>query len=222
MNILIVYAHHEPNSMNGTMFHTAVETLSVRGHQVQTSDLYAMQFDPVSDRRNFKTIHDPVFLKQQLEELYAAQNNGFADIIEVELQKLEWCDLMIWQFPLWWFTVPAILKGWVDRVFAMGRAYGQGKIYQNGVFKEKKALLSFTTGGQSADYITGGLNGNLNGMLRPLHRGILEFTGFSVLEPHVVYGPARLPADDLEREIERWRIRLSQIEMEDQIDVGNY
>jgi NAD(P)H dehydrogenase (quinone) len=35
------------------------------------------------------------------------------------MQKIEWCDLMIWQFPLWWFSVPAILKGWFDRVFAM-------------------------------------------------------------------------------------------------------
>lgn len=222
MNILIVYAHHEQKSMNGTLFRTAVETLRMLGHMVQTSDLYAMQFDPISDRRNFKTIHNAEFLKQQAEELYAAQNDGFADIIEVELQKLEWCDLMIWQFPLWWFTVPAILKGWVDRVFAMGRAYGQGRIYQNGVFKEKKALLSFTTGGPSADYLVDGSNGDIKGILRPLHRGILEFTGFSVLEPHVVYGPARQTADDREHEIIRWRRRLSQIEREDRINVGDY
>ena len=60
--------------------------------------------------------------------------------------------MMIWQFPLWWFSVPAILNGWIDRVFAMGRVYGQDRIYQNGVFKGKKALLSFTTGGAAADY----------------------------------------------------------------------
>lgn len=54
---------------------------------------------------------------------------------------------MIWQFPLWWFSVPGILKGWVDKVFAMGRTYGGGRIYEKGVFQGKKAMLSLTTGG---------------------------------------------------------------------------
>ena len=222
MNILIVYAHHEPKSMNGAMYRTSVDFLRAQGHQVRTTDLYAMQFDPVSDRRNFKTVHDSEFLKQQLEELYATEQHGFDELIELEIRKLEWCDMMIWQFPLWWFSVPAILKGWVDRVFAMGRVYGQGRIYQNGVFKGKKALLSFTTGGAAADYKPDGFNGDLYGMLRPLHRGVLEFTGFSVLEPHVVYGPARREKEDLEAELNRWKTRLSQIENEESIEVGQY
>src|SRR5229473_3138426 len=112
MKILIIYAHPEPKSMNGAMFSSAIDTLTNAGHEVKVSDLYAMQFNPVSDRANFTTVNDPVFFKQQLEEVYAAQLNGFAASIEEEQQKVEWCDLMIWQFPLWWFSVPAILKGW--------------------------------------------------------------------------------------------------------------
>ncbi len=108
MNILIIYAHHEQKSMNGAMYRTAVDFLRTQGHHVQTTDLYAMQFDPVSDRRNFKTTHDAGFLKQQMEELYATEQHGFNELIESEIQKLEWCDMMIWQFPLWWFSVPAI------------------------------------------------------------------------------------------------------------------
>ena len=45
---------------------------------------------------------------------------------KAEIAKLEGCDLMVWQFPLWWFGLPGPLKGWVDRVFAMGRTYGNG------------------------------------------------------------------------------------------------
>jgi NAD(P)H dehydrogenase (quinone) len=45
---------------------------------------------------------------------------------------------MIWQFPLWWYSVPAIVKGWVDRVFAIGRAYGQGQMYETEFSKGKK------------------------------------------------------------------------------------
>jgi NAD(P)H dehydrogenase (quinone) len=48
---------------------------------------------------------------------------------------LESADLLIMQFPLWWFGLPAILKGWVDRTFAMGRLYGGGKVYGSGVMK---------------------------------------------------------------------------------------
>ena len=92
-------------------------------------------------------IWNPDHLKLQLEELHATEANGFSDLIEAELQKLEWRDLTIWRFPLWWFGLPAPPKGWVDRVFAMGRTYGGGHIYETGVFRGKRALLSLTTGG---------------------------------------------------------------------------
>jgi NAD(P)H dehydrogenase (quinone) len=49
-----------------------------------------------------------------------------------EIAKIEAADLMIWQFPLWWFGLPAILKGWAGRVFAMGRTYGNGHVYETG------------------------------------------------------------------------------------------
>ncbi|WP_257668811.1 NAD(P)H-dependent oxidoreductase [Parapedobacter tibetensis] len=222
MKTLIIYTHPEPQSMNGAMFTTAVDTLTQAGHEVQVSDLYAMQFNPVSDRANFTSIHDPAFYKQQLEEIYATRVNGFAPSIEEEQRKVEWCDLMIWQFPLWWFSAPAILKGWVDRVFAMGRFYGQGHIYETGFFHDKKALLSLTTGGGEADYVQGGLNGDLAGILRPLHRGILEFTGFSVLRPHVVYGPARQSAEERAHELEAWKTRLIHIIDESPIGIGAY
>jgi NAD(P)H dehydrogenase (quinone) len=133
MKVLVVLAHPEPLSFNGAMFRTAVEKLMMEGHEVETSDLYQMDFDAVSGRHNFTTVKDPNYFKQQMEEMYATESDGFADDIETEIEKIEWCDLMIWQFPLWWFGLPAILKGWVDRVFAMGRTYGGDKLYANGV-----------------------------------------------------------------------------------------
>lgn len=222
MKILIVYAHPEPQSMNRAMLDTAIATFIEAGHEVQVSDLYAMSFNAVSGRNNFNSTHDPVFFKQQLEELYATEVNGFAEDLETEQQKVEWCDLMIWQFPLWWFSVPAILKGWVDRVFAMGRFYGQGHIYETGVFTGKKALLSLTTGGAEDNYNRGGFNGDLSGILRPIQRGILEFTGFSVLRPHVVYGPARQSAEEREEGLKTWKTRLDGVSEESPIVVGAY
>lgn len=222
MKILIVLAHPEPQSMNGAMFTTAIETLEAAGHEIKTSNLYAMRFNPVSDSSNFTRLQNASFFKQQLEELHATETGSFAYDIEMEQQKVEWCDLMIWQFPLWWFSVPGILKGWVDRVFAMGRFYGNNRFYDNGIFSSKMAMLSLTTGGEEAAYLKDGFNGDIHNVLKPIHRGILRFTGFNVLRPHIVYGPARLSPARREAELDHWKNRLQQVFNEQPVAVGMY
>lgn len=222
MKILIVYAHPEPQSINGALFRAAVEQLTADGHIVKTTDLYAMRFDPVSDRSNFTNVLNPQYFKQQLEEIHATEVNGFSGLINNEQEKVEWCDLMIWQFPLWWFSVPAVLKGWVDRVFAMGRFYKAGHYYETGIFKGKKALLSLTTGSPADAYLKDGFQGDLNVILKPIQRGILQFTGFSVLRPQVVYGPVRQSPEQNTEALHKWRERLSHIFEEAPIEVEEY
>ena len=222
MNVFIVYWHPEPGSFNQAMFQTARETLASLGHDVQTSDLHTVAFDPVSGRHNFTTTKDAGFFKQQIEEMHATENDGFAPEIESELVKLEWCDLMMWQFPLWWFGLPAVLKGWVDRVFAMGRVYGGGRIYETGAFQGKRAMLSLTTGGAEEAYQPGGFNGDILAILRPIHRGMLQFTGFDVLAPHIVYGPARLTDAQRREHLAVFANRLRGIFEESPMDVGRY
>jgi NAD(P)H dehydrogenase (quinone) len=222
MKVLIVLAHPEPQSMNGALFNTAIETFKAAGHEVQTSNLYAMGFNPVSDRSNFTSVKNAEFYKQQLEERYASENGSFAPEIDNEQQKVEWCDIMIWQFPLWWFSVPGILKGWVDRVFAMGRFYGDNKLYEQGVFRGKKALLSLTTGGAEDAYLKGGFHGDIHNLLKHINRGMLNFTGFSVLRPHIVYGPARQSNDMREQELKRWRNRLQNLFNEEPLQISAY
>ena len=90
---------------------TAKRTLEAAGHTVVVSDLYQMDVKPVSDRHNFLVAKDPGYLKLQLEESHASAHGGFAPELEAEIRKIEACDLMIFQFPLWWFGLPAILKG---------------------------------------------------------------------------------------------------------------
>lgn len=171
MKILLVYWHSEEQSFNAAMRDTAILALQEAGHEVRVSDLRRMNFDPVSDRRNFTSVKDDSYFKQQIEELNATEVGGFAAEITAEQEKLEWCELMIWQFPLWWFGLPAVLKGWVDRVFAMGKTYGLGKVYTDGFFSGKRAMLSLTTGGPEEAYLPGGFNGDMMGILRPIHRG---------------------------------------------------
>jgi NAD(P)H dehydrogenase (quinone) len=222
MKVFIILAHAEPQSFNGAMFRTAQETLRAAGHAVEISDLYAMKFDPVSDRRNFTTVKNPAFFKQQIEEAYATEADGFAPDVEAELRKMEACDLMIWQFPLWWFGLPGILKGWVDRIFAMDRTYGGEHFYENGVFKGKRAMLSITTGGPGPVYEKGGWNGDIQAILRPIQRGILRFTGWDVLAPNIVYAPVRASDEERHASLRAWEKRLRGIQNDKPIEVGGY
>ena len=222
MNVFIVYAHAEPKSFNGALLQAAQDTLLAAGHAVVVSDLYVMPFNPVSDRRNFTTVKNAAYFKQQIEELNATEVGGFAPDVEAELRKMEACDLMIWQFPLWWFGLPGILKGWVDRVFVMGRTYGGERFYENGVFKGKRAMLSLTTGGPESAYRKGAWNGDIDAILRPVQRGILRFTGWDVLTPHIVYAPVRITPEERSTALAAWADRLRAIASEKPIDVGEY
>lgn len=213
MKIFIILAHPEEKSFNAGLFHTAVSTLEEAGHEVKTSNLYTTNFQPVSDRRNFTQLKNAEYFKQQDEEKYALRQNTFSTDVLSEQEKVEWCDLMIWQFPLYWFSVPAILKGWIDKVFSMGKFYDNGKIFDRGFSVGKKAILSVTTGGPRKNYVDENY-GSISSILFPIHRGILEFLGFSVLQPEIVYSVERLA--DTERRIilDNWAKRLMNIEKE--------
>ena len=212
MNVLIVHAHHEPTSFNAAMTRTAADALTQAGHEVVVSDLYAMGFDPVSDRRNFVTVKDPERLRQQTEEAHASASNGYAPALQAEMDKLARCDVLILQFPLWWLGMPAILKGWIDRVFAVGRAYGGGRWFEGGVLKGKRAMCAVTIGGTAATYSEEGAYGPVDAVLFPIHRGILGFCGFAVIEPFVVYAPGRISAEERTAALARYRERVLTLE----------
>jgi NAD(P)H dehydrogenase (quinone) len=222
MNVYIVHAHAEPASFNGAALQTAVNALSDAGHKVAVSDLYAMGFNPVSGRHNFTDTWVPDYFKQQAEEMHASALDGFAPDIEAELAQIEACDLMIWQFPLWWFGLPAILKGWVDRVFVMGRVYDRHRMYENGIFRGKRAMLSLTTGGPPEAFAPDGRNGDISAILRPIQRGMLQLTGFAVLAPQIVFGAPWLDDSARMSALVGWRTRLSGIDRETPIDPGRF
>jgi NAD(P)H dehydrogenase (quinone) len=209
MRVFIVHAHPEPKSFNGAMTRTAREALTAAGHEVVVSDLYAMGFNPVSDRRNFVTVADPAYYRQQNEEAHAVAHDGLAADITAELAKLDWCDTLILQFPLWWFGLPAMLKGWIDRVFVSGgRVYGGGKWYDNGVFAGKRAMCALTIGGPASMYSEHGLSGPIGSILYPVNHGMLYFTGFTVVEPFLVHAPVRISAEDRAAHLARYRARV--------------
>jgi NAD(P)H dehydrogenase (quinone) len=212
MRILIVLAHAEPTSFNHALTDAAASSLRRAGHEVVVSDLYAMRFDPVSDRRNFSTVKDPSRFAQQVEEAHASRGGGFVKELEEEMDKVAWCSALILQFPLWWLGMPAIMKGWIDRVFAIGRAYGGGRWFDTGMMAQKRAMCSVTIGGREAAYSEQGAYGSLGDVLHPIHRGILGFVGFTVVEPFTVFAPGRKTNEERHAELRRFAARALTIE----------
>ena len=215
MRALVVHAHHEPRSFCSALFRETVQTLTDLGHDVVTSNLYADGFDPVSDRRNFTSTDDATYLKQQREERHATEVNGFAPELEREIRKLESCDLLIFSFPIWWFAMPAILKGWVDRAFPMRRIYGDGKLYENGLGKaHKRAMILMTVGGGPDAYGGYGVNPSLNSILAPIQHGVFWFNGFLPLDPFIAWGPARISPEERAGYLQQLRERLRGLDQE--------
>ncbi|WP_322015699.1 NAD(P)H-dependent oxidoreductase [Paraburkholderia sp. J12] len=200
MNVLLVYAHPEPRSLNGTLRDFAIERLAAAGHTVEVSDLYAMNWKAVLDAEDTTGRLDAGRFDASLDSKHAYRNGlQSADIVR-EQQKLMRADTVILQFPLWWFSMPAILKGWVERVYAYGFAYGVGEHsdvrwgerYGEGTLAGKRAMLVVTTGGWASHYGPRGINGPMEDILFPIHHGILYYPGFEVLPPYVVHRTGRM------------------------------
>lgn len=192
MNVLLVHAHPEPTSFVAALRDRAVETLTAEGHDVVVSDLYAEGWNPVAGPADFVVRADPDRLSLQAEQAHASRTGGFAPDLARELDRLERADLVVFSFPLWWFGLPAILKGWVDRVFAFGRVYGGGRWYSDGALRGKRAMLALTTGGPEHIYMPDGINGDLETLLFPVHHGMFWFTGMQSVPPFVAWSAARV------------------------------
>jgi len=208
MNVLIVHAHEEPKSFNGALKDHAVDVLTKAGHSVEVCDLYAMNFDPVGGKRDFAELSNTKFFKYGKEQAIATKTGTFATDVAAEQTKLLACDFLIFQFPLWWFGLPAILKGWVDRVFAAGLIYGHTRWYSNGVFRGKRPMVCTTTAGTTAIYGKTGLNGDMEQLLFPIHHGILYFVGFDVLPPFVAWSVSRVGRATREGYLREYERRL--------------
>lgn len=187
MNVLIVHAHNEPRSFNSALKDCAVEQFSGAGHEVQVSDLHAMNWNPVASAADFGCRANPDYLVYALEQRHNYEAGTLAADIAAEIAKVQWCDLLILNFPLYWFSMPAILKGWIDRVMISGVFYGGRRIYDRGGMCGKRALVTLTLGGREHMFGAGAIHGEIETLLRPLLQGSLAYCGFEVLPPFIGY-----------------------------------
>lgn len=213
--ILWVSAHPEPRSLNGTLRTDALSHLRRTGHWVLESDLYAMAWDPVLRAADGAPCpEDPGARFRVSEDTRRAHIEGTQppDVV-AEQDKIRQADAIVLQFPLWWYGMPAVLKGWLDRVFVSGFAFGTDLAdgrrlrFEQGPFTGKRALVVTTLGDRPQAIGPRGKSGELTEMLFGLLHGTLAYTGFSVLPPWALPSADRIdeacrPSGDLLRRLD--------------------
>ena len=208
MRYLIVHAHPDDRSFNAALTATAVTALEEAGHDVQVSDLYAMGWIPVLGEADFSTRVDAEHFRVAYEQTHAVEQGTQAADVAAEQAKVAWADVVVLQFPLWWFGMPAILKGWIDRVWARGFAYLAGRKYDTGMLAGKLGVVCVTTGTSADTYAPDGIDGSMLDHLWPIHNGVFRYTGFDVLEPFVVHMPGHIGADERQSALDAWAAKL--------------
>lgn len=184
MKALIVTAHPEPASFTVAMSRVTERELQSLGYEILRSDLYAMRFSAGAGSGDFEFAGEGP-LDMQERQLAATRSGDFSPELAQEIEKLRSCDLLVLHFPLWWFSMPGLMKGWIDRVFAYGFAYGR-----HGSLAGRSAMVVTSTGGPEESYTEAG-RGTVEGFLKHLLVGTLALCSLEVLPTFVAYGPKR-------------------------------
>lgn len=213
MNILIVSAHDDAKSHTGQLYNTALGILERSGHKVSNSVLYAQDFNPVTSKLDFATnsgVHAEYIYEQQRS---VNTGSGFSPDIKTEMDKVADADLILFHFPLWWGGPPAILKGWAERVLAMGFAWNTDNKYQSGLMKGKKALISVTVGDPESFYSADGMhNATVEQHLYGLLHRTLAFCGFDVHKPYIMFNTTAASSGEIEMGINKYRAFIADLE----------
>lgn len=183
----IVYAHPEPSSFVAAMRDIVKAALEAEGWQTSLTDLTQSNFQAVAGPDDFKTRARSDYLVYPIEQRHAWTGGGIASDIASEVESICESDLLVMVFPVFWYSVPAQMKGWIDRVFLSGVFYGGRRIYDKGGMHGKKAFVVTSLGGREHMFGPQSIHGDLNDMLKHLLQGTLGYVGYSVYQPFFAY-----------------------------------
>ena len=189
--------------------------LQSAGHDVTISDLYAMAFNPVASATDFPTRANAEYLSYALEQRHASSHHALAPDIQREVDHVLAADVLGFTFPLFWFDVPAIMKGWIDRVFLSGPFYGGKRLYAKGGLQGKRAFAAFSLGGREHMFGPDAIHGELvTGMLRHFFQGTLGYVGLAVHRPYVAYHVPYVSADQREQMLGELQLYVHNLDQE--------
>jgi putative NADPH-quinone reductase len=207
MKVHIIFAHPNTRSFNGQMRDLTIKVLRENGCKVTVSNLYQEKFKSAADEDDFISLHNSDFFDIQQEQEKASINHTFSDDIKREQQYLSDADLIIFQFPLWWYSMPALLKGYIDRVFSYGFAYGSKRALEG-----KKILVNMTTGAPEFAW-TDYKRGTIKDIFKHLFIGTFGLCGLHPLEPFIVYSAKRLTVTEKEHSLDKYQKYLEGLVM---------
>lgn len=175
MNILTVYSHPYRDRYPGAVMDAFHQPIIATGHSVDILDLYAEDFDP-----RFTSADHACFWGGELPQDVALMH-----------QRVEKADQLAFIFPVYWWSMPALMKGWIERVFTGGWAYQYGKGVEdrgksplNGLLTNLPTLLIGIGGSKKATYDKYDYE---RAMRTQIDLGIFSYCGVTDLESHLIY-----------------------------------
>lgn len=179
MRHLIIYAHPNENSLNHHLLNTVVETLQSHHHEIIVRDLYKIGFDPVLS----------------LADMQGQRMGKVSHDVKTEQDHISWAEQITFIYPIWWTGLPAMMKGYIDRVFSYGFAYRYDQGVQKGLLKGKSTMIINTHGKSYEEYERTGMDKALT--LTSDH-GIFIYSGLEIIR-HLFFDKAdRASSEDLE------------------------
>ncbi|KPE49355.1 NAD(P)H-dependent oxidoreductase [Chryseobacterium indologenes] len=179
MRHLIIYAHPNEQSLNSHLLRTVTESLELQNHEIRVRDLYHIGFDPVLS----------------IADMQGQRAGTVSEDVQKEQEHISWAEQITFIYPIWWTGLPAIMKGYIDRVFSYGFAYRYDSGVQKGLLKGKKAIVINTHGKSNEEYERMGMDKALS---LTSDSGIFMYSGLEVIR-HFFFDKAdRVSPDDLE------------------------
>lgn len=169
--ILLVVAHPRANSLTHAAAGAFKAAAEERGHSVEVADIVREGFDPV--------------LREDDEPDWANPNKTYSPAVQREMTRIARNAATVLVFPVWWWSMPAVLKGWIDRVWNHGWAYG------GGTYPHSKVVAIGIAGSDQANYE----RSEFDRALRiQVENGLLKYCGVAEPRLELLYGALESPA----------------------------
>jgi len=178
MKNLIIYAHPNPASLNHFLKQTVLESLENSAEEIIIRDLNEINFNPVLS----------------LDDMSGQRMGQVAEDVQKEQDFISWADRIIFIYPIWWTGMPAIMKGYIDRVFSYGFSYRYDQGIQKGLLAGKKAIIINSHGKSNAEYEESGMD---KALALTSDTGIFNYCGFEI-QQHFYFDKAdRATSEDI-------------------------
>lgn len=180
MKHLVIITHPNPKSFSHAILDRFTAVLTGQGKEVKVRDLYASGFNPVLSTQDFEAIHNGTTLPD----------------VQAEQELITWADVITFIYPIWWTGLPAILKGYIDRVLTYGFAYEATEHGIVGKLSSKRVVLLTPMGTPKEIYHEHGM---LVALEQTMDVGIFRFCGVQNVTHHFFGGVPRVSAEEREK-----------------------